>query len=507
MPAGEAAIGERKRTDRPTATDRLLAEAMRFYEFANGPAAAANELHARQAARETVGSIEIKIVARAKALPVAPLLARDIASLRRSLRGLSVLGFLFAGAAGAATAIEAMTGIDGTVNFFWLLASLLGLPVVSLVVCLALMAMAPRQSRGGVIGSAVLTLWRWASSRYGANPHRLAALHALAARWGQGPSSRWFVSSLSHGIWFGYVLGGLVMALIALSARFYTFVWETTILSADTYVQLTEALAALPAALGVAVPDQAVVRAAQWPGSDQSGDEILWSSLLISAIVLYGLLPRALGLVISAVMAVRGVATSTLDLRLPYYAQLVAELAPLAAATRIVDDDAVPARPRTSAAGLGQSAPAPPPGPVYLLGWEVDAPASGWPPAGTPAQAHDLGRREARAELEQAIAALGASAEPVARVVAVADLRQSPDRGVTAVFAALEAAAPGRLVVVFTGDAALDQRLAGDDVSKRVADWAAAGERAGVDRVRMVAIDLDSQSDETAHRFAQFLGA
>ena len=513
-------MGQSASSGRPTAADRLLAEAVRLYEIASGAPSTAAEGAARQAARNIAGSAEARVVVRAKSLPTAPLLGREIATLRGALRGIALAGFAIAAAAGAATAHTAMAADDSaTVNFFWLLASLLGLHVVSLLVWLVLMVAAPRHTRGGILGSAIMSSWRWLSQRFGANRHRLAAAQALGASWGHGRTGRagrtgrtgragrWLVSSISHGLWLGFLLGGLAMALALLSTRFYTFVWQTTILDATAYVGLTGVLAAVPAALGIDVPDTAAVLAAQWPGTSRAGDEVLWSSLLISAIALYGLLPRAIALVVSAVMARRNVARTPLDLGLPYYAQLVPLLSPLVAATKIVDGDAAPTDRPGSPPDLDRLPPPPPAGPVYLLGWEYDEPASGWPPPGTPAQTNDLGRRDARIELEQAIATLQNEKEQVARVVVVTDLRQSPDRGVSAVFAALESAAPGRLVILLTGATAAGRRLAAADAATRISDWVAAGETAGVERARMVAIDLDAPIDTTSARVAQLLGA
>jgi len=364
------------------------------------------------------------------------------------------------------------------------------------------MVAAPRQTKGGVLGGAVLWLWRQAAGRFGTGPYRTAAARALAARWAYGRAGRWLASSLSHGLWFGYLLGALAMTLALLSAQVYTFVWETTILDAAAYTRLTDALAALPAALGIAVPGQAAVLAAKWPGSAPPGDQVLWSALLVSAMVLYGLVPRALALAASVALAWRA-AAAPLDLGQPYYAQLATQLSPLVQATRVVDDDDAGAAPPAAVPDLDILPPPPPKGRVYLLGWEIDEPAAGWPPPGTPEQVSDLDRRDGRDALDQAIAALGEATTRPARVVAVVDLRQTPDRGVTAVLAALRSAARGRLVLLLTGAAALHRRLAGQDASARVADWVAAGLNAGVDTDHMVAIDLDR--DDSRDRLARLL--
>ena len=509
MISGAARIGKTK----VTAGGRLLAEAVRCFETAPGavgrqpgtPATA--DAAALEKARTVAGPVEAKIVARAGLLPAAEPLKREISHLRGLLRGVAVAGLAIAAAAGAATARTAFAGGDGTtVNVFWLLASLLALNLLSFALWLALMVAAPRSTSGGVLGSAVVWLWRRAADRFGAGLHRTAAATALGARWGGGRTGRWVVSGLSHALWSAYLLGALAMALILLSAQHYTFVWETTILDAAFYIALTDGLAALPAAIGIAVPDRAAVLAAQWPGSAEAGQEVLWSSLLIAAILLYGLLPRVLALLASAGAAWRSAATSPLDVGQPYYAELAAKLSPLVGATRIVDDDAGETARPAAAPDLDDLPAPPPPGPVYLLGWEIDEPEAGWPPPGTPDAVRDLGRRDGHAELEQAVAALTDGHGTPARVVVAADLRQTPDRGVTAALAALDAVAPGRLVVLLTGAGGLDRRLAPADISIRVADWAAAGHAAGIDAGNMVAIDLDRTTEDTRRRLAQLLG-
>ena len=505
--SGAARIGKAK----VTAGGRLLAEAVRCLETAPGAAdgsagAPAAADAALETARAVAGPVEAKIVARAGLLPAAEPLKREISHLRGLLRGVAMAGLAVAAVAGAATARTAFAGADGTVvNVFWLLASLLALNLLSFALWLALIVAAPRSTSGGVLGSALVWLWRRAADRFGAGAHRTAAATALGARWGGGRTGPWVVSGLSHALWSAYLLGALAMTLILLGAQHYTFVWETTILDAAFYVALTDALAALPAAIGIAVPDEAAVLAAQWPGSAEAGQEVLWSSLLIAAIVLYGLLPRVLALLASAGLVWRAAAVP-LDVGQPYYAQLAARLSPLVGATRIVDDDAGDTARPAAVPDLDDLPTPPPPGPVYLLGWEIDAPDAGWPPPGTPAGVHDLGRRDGRAELEQAVAALGEGHGTPARVVVVADLRQTPDRGVTAALAALAAVAPGRLVVLLTGAGGLDSRLAADDISVRVADWAAAGHAAGIDAGHMVAIDLDHATDDTRRRLSQLLG-
>jgi hypothetical protein len=234
--------------------------------------------------------------------------------------------------------------------------------------------------------------------------------------------------------------------------------------------------------------------------------------LLIAALILYGLVPRVLAMVVSVVMTSRIVAAKPLDLAQPYYAELVACLAPTVIATRVVDgdgnddDDRAP----TSDAFPNLSAlpPPPPAGPVYLLGWEIDPPLGGWPPPGAGPGVHDLGRRDSRDDIDCAVAVMGSTGRAPGRLLVGVDMRQTPDRGITAAIQTLRAAAHGRLVLLLTGEAAMRERMATPDAARdRLADWVAAGRAAGVEEDRMGAIDLDRPPDEFRSRLATIVGA
>ena len=489
---------------RPRAADWLLAEAVRFYETDTAePAAGDTAAIARARALDV--PIGAKLIARSAALAITSDLTSALASLRSVLQGVALAAMAVATIAGAATARTAFAGADGTlVNVFWLLAGLLGLHVVSFVVWLLLMLAAPKQAGGGLMGNAVLWLWRRVAERFGSSPFRLAALKALASRWGRGRTGRWLASALSHGLWTAYLLGALAMTLALLSAQSYVFVWETTILEAADYVRLTDALTTLPAALGVAMPDRDAVLAARWPGAPEAGHAVLWSSLLVWSILLYGLLARVAALAVSAMLARRAGAAAP-DLTNPYYARLATRLSPMVTAIRVVDGDGDRPDSPDTAPDLAPLPPQPPAGTVYLLGWEVDVPESGWPPPGVPAGVVDLGRRDGRRDLEEAAAAL-ARDTTLSRLVVVLDLRQTPDRGTTAVLSALQASGRDRLVIAFTGAGALEGRMPRGDAATRIADWVAAGLAAGVPAEHMVAIDLAEPNDDAQRRLAQILG-
>lgn len=462
-------------------------------------------------ARAAPGSLEQKIIVRAEALAADQRMQNEIARLWRLLRRLSFLAMVIAAIAGAATARTVLAGAaanspDGiTVNFFWALASLLGLHVLAFLVWLLFVILLPSTAQGGILGGLLLWLWRQAASRIATGRERTAAAAAIVTVWGQGRTGRWLLSILSHGIWTGYLFGALAMTFALLSAQRFNFVWQTTILDAEAYTALTAALTALPGALGLTMPGHGAVLAAQWPGPVAAGNETLWSTLLVAAILLYGLLPRLLAMIACLALARRAARTTPLDVSQAGFARLVPLLAPMVAATKVMDADngAIPAV--AAIPDLYKQPPAPPPGPVYLLGWEIDAPATGWPPV-TAGHVHDLGLCDSRDDLSRVIAVLQQNTQNPARVVVVTDLRQTPDRGVTAALQAIQNACGKRVFMLFTGEAALHRRLGKRDATDRLADWVGTGERASVQPQSMAAIDLDNPSPESQSRLARLFG-
>ena len=86
------------------------------------------------------------------------------------------------------------------------------------------------------------------------------------------------------------------MVLLVLSAKQVVFGWETTILSEETYLPLTQALGVLPQLAGFPTPSAAEVMESRWAGQGPLPGEAArsWAGLLIGSVLFYGLVPRAL---------------------------------------------------------------------------------------------------------------------------------------------------------------------------------------------------------------------
>lgn len=132
------------------------------------------------------------------------------------------------------------------------------------------------------------------------------------------------------------------MSVAMLSTHQVDFVWQTSILSSNTFQMLTQWLAYLPHHIGFPVPTSEQIQQSYLGASDLLDAEnrrLAWSSLLISSLLLYGVLPR---LVLYLVMSHQFKLKSSqyqLDLSAPYYVQLRQLLKPNKTNLGVTDTD------------------------------------------------------------------------------------------------------------------------------------------------------------------------
>lgn len=248
---------------------RLIAEAARIYE--SGLETPLDDQRATEIGRAAPGDLEHKIVARARSLAIAEAIMASLGQFRTVLRLTGLAGLLLAGSAGALTALTALEAPAGqAVNFHWALLSLLGLETLVLLLWAALALLQPRgpvgPSFGLLLSSLSRRLARGLSGRLSQDGPQGAALQAATTLTGRGAAARWSLSAVSHAIWLAFLAGALSMTLVSLSVKQVAFVWQTTILSEESYLPLTEALSVLPRLAGLPVPSRAEIEASRWRG-------------------------------------------------------------------------------------------------------------------------------------------------------------------------------------------------------------------------------------------------
>lgn len=389
---------------------RWLTEAVRLREQHAG---LLDDQEANRQARQHGGDLGERIERRALWLA-----ERDgmLTALRHWKQGarLALIGLmLFAVLSGAGLAFAALG--DGTrpVNVFWALGSLLGLNL------LMLLGWALGFWLSGEHGAGLGRLWLWLSERLARDAQAAQLAPALLVMLERRRLSRWLLGLWVHGLWLLAMLSALGMLLTLLAGRRYGFVWETTLLAAEPFISLTQALGALPSLLGFNVPSEPMIRAsgAAQPALDVARQA--WASWLLGVVLMYGLLPRLLLAALCLWRWRQGRARLELDLEQPAYRQLREVLMP--SSERLgVQDPAPLALPHTelSAPEAGSHG-------ALLVGLELDDQRP-WPPP-LPATVSDAGLLDSRASRNRLLEQL--SRFPPQRLVIACDPRRSPDRG------------------------------------------------------------------------------
>jgi hypothetical protein len=489
-------------TDEPLGLEqRLLAEAVRLHEEGQG---FLDEPDAEAAARGADGDLEHRIMVRAQTLSVAPALTQALHQLRGASTVVVVVALVFATIAGASTApLTLGATADGPVNFFWVLGAMLGVHSVALLLWIGLMCWKPNVAAGSSLGSLAFAIGRRVTHWLHRGPLPLAAIRAGASVYGGGLLGRWTLSAISHALWSAYLTGCVVLVILILSIKQYTFAWETTILSDRTYISLTRAIALGPDALGFSTPNRQQIIASHWdkrsilPGDSREA----WSGLLVGSLVVYGLLPRLLLLAISLFAWRRYSQRFHLDLSKRGYARLQTRLLPVAHTLGVVDADTVPAEmqappPLEQPLSVGAS------GPTAIMGFEIDPPATGWPPPVNGVDWLDLGFVDDRAGRQRALTTVCSTSTRPRLIVLVCSLTVTPDRGTRSFVHELQQASRIPVALVLTEGQRLRERGDTEQLEQRIDDWRSLASGAQVVNERIVEVDFDHLTAASRARLA-----
>ena len=431
-----------------------LCETIRLREEHAGPL---EDAEANRLARQAGGDLAARIEARALRLA-----ARDgqTGALRHWLQGarLALLALALLALAGGVGLAFAALGDGSPVNLLWALGSLLGLHLVTLLAWLLGLLLA------GEHQAALGRLWLWLSEKLARDAAAAQLGPALVLLLQRRRLNRWLLGALVHGLWLLALGAALVMLLLLLSTRRYGFVWETTLLSADTFVALTHLLGGLPALLGFPLPDVETIRASGEAALADEAARHAWAGWLLGVLLVFGLLPRALLLLLCLWRWQRGQARLALELNDPAYRLLAERLQPPAERLGVID--VAPAALPESRAGANLQASAG----ALLVAVELDD-RRPWPPP-LPAAVADAGVLDSREQRQHLLDQLGRF--PPARLAVAVDPRRSPDRGTLALLGELSRTAAATRIWLLppAPGEALD--------SQRLGDWHEALQRLGL---------------------------
>jgi hypothetical protein len=390
--------------------DLWLTEAVRLTEEEAGPL---KDSEANRRARLAGGTFAQRLIMRAHVLG-----QRDgLIEARRHWRqgatlALWLLGLL-AVLSGAGLGVGALGDGLRPVNVFWALGSLLGLHLLTLLLWLAGFLSAGRSA--SVLGR----LWLWLAGKLARDARAVQLGPALVILMCRQRLARWGLGALVHGLWLLALGTALAVMLALLATRSYSFVWETTILSSDTFVAMTHALGALPALLGFPMPDTETIRASGNAAQGLETARHAWAGWLVGVLTVYGLFPRAVWFLVCIYQWKHRRKQLMLDIEQPSYVLLRDRLMPTS--ERLGVNDAAPEQLSEPSAGsllLANEA-------AVLVAIELDDTHT-WPPV-LPETIRDAGilddGQQRRRLLEQL------TRYPPVRLAIACDPRRSPDRG------------------------------------------------------------------------------
>jgi hypothetical protein len=378
-----------------------------------------DDLEANRLARTAGGDLPSRIQRRALWLADRDGLRAALTHWLQGARLALVLLMILAVLSGAGLAFAALG--QTPVNVFWALGSLLGLNLI------LLLSWALGLVFAGEHGATLGRLWIWLSEKFSRDAKAAQLAPALLLMLQRKKLNRWALGTLVNGLWLLAMLSALILLLTLMATRRYGFVWETTILSADTFINVTQTLGVLPALLGFNVPTEAMIRASGDGALDIESARQAWATWLVGVLVVYGVLPRLLLVLFCFWRWNSGKAALRLDLNLPGYAQLRERLMPTS--ERLGINDAAPAQLHRVESGVSEHSS----DGALLVAIELDDQRP-WPPAlpKTVSNAGILDSRESRHKLLEQL-----SRFPPARLLIACDPRRSPDRGSLALIAEL----------------------------------------------------------------------
>jgi hypothetical protein len=412
----------RRRVTAATAPNKLqrlwLTESIRLREEHAG---LLEDNEANRRARADGGTLAQRIQARALFLAQRDGQWQALLHWRQGAQLALAALLLLALLSGIGLALAALGDGQRPVNVFWALGSLLGLNLLLLLGWV--LGLLLTRDNAGALGR----LWLWLSEKLARDASAAQLAPALLVLLQRQRLSRWGLGVLVHGLWLLASLAALATLLLLLSTRRYGFVWESTILGSQTFIALTQAIGALPALLGFALPDAELIRA--------SGDSALlseaarhsWAGWLVGVLLVYGLLPRLLLALLCLWRWRLGCAALQLNTELPGYGLLRERLQP--SSERLGICDAAPAQlhqPQTGAGPLQSQG-------ALLVAIELDD-RRPWPPA-LPKNIANAGVIDSREQRQRLLEQL--TRFPPARLAIACDPRRSPDRGSLALLAEL----------------------------------------------------------------------
>lgn len=313
------------------------------------------------------------------------------------------------------------------VNFFYVLASLLGFNTIILLVWLGWMLFSARNKPsffGTFFTPATLVRGKDVVTQTAVELYQDQLNHA---------GTKWYVSRISHQFWLASLSGMLVSLILLLLVKNYNFVWESTLLQDSNVVEVVKLMSWLPHWVGFPTPTaQDIITAQMNPETTPQMISFRWAMLLIGSLLMYGIVPRLLAW-LCCLMMVRS-SRMKLDVKQPYYQKIIDFWQ-----RKVIDPDDSPAEQKpiapTAQISLANKL-------AVLLEYPQANPQ--WYAKTVGMAAQNFGRIDDRDDLEKLITYL--QSNPVQVLVGISNLAL-PDRGTLRKLDNIASAAKGGMIV------------------------------------------------------------
>lgn len=242
-------------------------------------------------------------------------LARVLGKIDGRIKGIMIIMsvvWCLSGFLGLFTLLQA-----NVVNFFYVLVCLLGFHTLMLVGWLVLTLI-----NRGKQSSNWFTSFVSPSYLIRGKDDVTQAAVKLYERQLEHSGMRWYLGKFSHQLWLATLTGMLFAIIFLLVVRQYSFSWESTLLSDQALISLTQVLGWLPSIVGFDVPNEAaIIQSRLVTEALPLSIARQWSSLLIGSLLMYGIVPRALAWTFCALMFRSK--KMRLDIKKPYYQKII----------------------------------------------------------------------------------------------------------------------------------------------------------------------------------------
>lgn len=387
-----------------------LAETIRLQETEQG---VLSDSEAVRQARLHGGDFEQRILIRAEWLADKTNLIKAqtsfIFAMKWTVRILCILSIFV----GVGLIVPTFSAQEHTINIFTAIGCLLGLNLIMLVLWII------SSLFGGQSINQLGKFTLWLTSKLTGKQQVIQLVPALFSLLGRQKLEKWWLGRLTNGLWLLISTVALISLLLLLASQRYGFIWQTTLLSTDSFVSIVHGIGFLPNQLGFPLPDEMLIRNSGNTPVMLDASRQVWASWLVGILVVYGILPRLILFLICSIIWLVGVRRLNLDLTSPSYGLLKSRLLPSSESIGVTD--AVPDYWASNTpivnGGVAQGA--------MIVGIELDHDVA-WPLVCLD-HVHDAGIIETRSQRKHLLEQL--TMTPANRLLIICDPKRSVDRG------------------------------------------------------------------------------